>query len=77
MPNEDKRYSVERWRGDALQASQMSVGVCQDTDMAMVGIDMVAQDGSVFAHGHFDVATAVTFAEHLAEVIAEAMGHAD
>lgn len=67
-----KRFSVRQW-GDkkALQASSMSCGACTETT-GLVGIDMVAQDGRTFAHGHFDVETARLFHRQLGDAIEEA-----
>ena len=65
-----KRFSVERWKKKALQAASMSCGCCLHG--GFVGIDMVAQDGNTFAHGHFDIRTAIEFQNQLAEAIAEA-----
>ena len=63
----DKRYSVERWDKNALQAAQLSVGRCRHG--GTIGIDMIAQDGNVFAHGHVDVLTASALVEKLIEEI--------
>lgn len=75
MASDEKRYSVERWRGDALQAAAMHVGACNHPGIRMIGIDMVAQNGDVFAHGHFDLETAVAFVEQMQAAISEALGH--
>lgn len=66
-----KRYSVERWKKKALQAASISCGACQHVT-GMVGIDMIAQDGNTFAHGHFDIRTAIEFQNQIAEAVAEA-----
>lgn len=65
------RCSVPKWKKVALQAAAMRCGACTEAN-GLVGIDMVAQDGSVFAHGHFDFRTAIEFQNQLAEAIAEA-----
>jgi hypothetical protein len=65
-----KRYSVPRWSKKALQAASMACGACHGH--GMVGIDMVAQDGNTFAHGHFDIEPARLFHASLAEAIADA-----
>lgn len=64
-----KRFSVKSWRKDALQAASMTAWACHHG--GTVGIDMLAQDGSVFAHGHFDIETAEAFRDLLTEAIAE------
>lgn len=66
-----KRCSVAKWKKEALQAAAMRCGACTEAH-GLVGIDMVAQDGTVFAHGHFDFRTAIAFQNQLAEAIAEA-----
>ena len=66
----DKRFSVEEWPDDVLQAAQIGVGGCCHGDT--IGINMLAQDGSVLAHGHFDLQTAVRFARHFLKVLEEA-----
>ena len=66
-----KRFSVPKWRKPALQAAAMSVGAYVDA-IGLVGIDFCAQDGSTFAHGHFDLATANIFRAKLDEAIADA-----
>lgn len=66
-----KRCSVQTWNKNAMQAAGMRVGVCEDHNY--VGIDMVAQDGNAFAHGHFDVATAMVFRQELDDAITEAL----
>ena len=71
----EKRYSVKRWEKDALQAAQMSVGTCSGGDT--IGIDMLADDGSVFAHGHFDVETAIQFTKALSAEISQALTRAE
>ena len=68
--SDEQRYSVKEWRRDALQAARMSVGRCQHGDT--IGVDMYAQDGVVFAHGHFDVETAYRFALALNAALDEA-----
>lgn len=65
-----KRCSVKKWNKNALQAAQMTAGAC--THGGTVGIDMVAQDGNVFAHGHFDIDVAEQFRDMLTDAIAEA-----
>jgi hypothetical protein len=65
-----KRYSVERWSQKPLQAAAISVGVCPEGDL--VGIDLHAQDGSVFAHAHFGPDQADEFWRDLAEAITAA-----
>ena len=67
----NKKVSVESWRKKALQASAMRCGACTDAT-GLVGVDMIAQDGSVFAHGHFDIQTAIAFQQQLAQAIADA-----
>ena len=69
----DKCGRVRKWRKTALQAYSMSVGLCTETSEVMVGIDMNAEDQNTFAHGHFDLETAVEFASQLNEAIEEAM----
>jgi hypothetical protein len=66
-----RKVSVERWTKRALQASAMRCGACTEAT-GLVGVDMVAQDGNVFAHGHFDIQTAIAFQAQLAEAIAAA-----
>lgn len=66
-----RRYSVIQWNKRALQAAQMDCGACTEAH-GMVGIDMVAQDGHTFAHGHFDVQTAREFHKRLGEAIEDA-----
>lgn len=66
-----KRHSPKTWRKDALQAASMAVGSCEHG--GTVGIDMMAQDGRVFAHGHFDINIAVQFRDQLNEAITEAV----
>jgi hypothetical protein len=68
---EQKKYSVKRWNKPSLQAANMSCGACTEVS-GVVGINMIAQDGNVFAHGHFDVRTAIAFQNQIAEAIAEA-----
>lgn len=65
------RYSLPAWRKRPLQAAAMRCGPCEDV-VGLVGIDMVAQDGNTFAHGHFDIAGAEKFAGMLSEAIAQA-----
>lgn len=65
------RFSVERWKKKPLQAAAMSCGKCQEVS-GMVGVDMVAQDGRSFAHGHFDIETAREFHRQFGEAIDEA-----
>ena len=66
----DKRYSVKRWKKNALQAAKMGCGVCSFPNCEVwVGVDLIAQDGNTFAHGHFDVATARDFHARLGEAI--------
>lgn len=65
-----KRFSEETWDRPALQAAAMNVGIC--THGGTIGVDMLAQDGSVFAHGHYDIATAERFRDALVEAIADA-----
>lgn len=66
------KYSVRTWKKDALQAASMRSGVCAHAS-ALVGLDMLAQDGSVFAHGHFDIETAKQFHRNLGISISEAI----
>jgi hypothetical protein len=70
-----KRCSVERWKKEALQAASMTAGACAHG--GTVGIDMVAQDGNTFAHGHFDIEIAEQFRDLLTEAIAEAKARAN
>ena len=63
-----KRFSVPHWNTPALQAASMNCGACTET-IGLVGIDMIAQDGTTFAHGHFDVRTAAKFHQELGETI--------
>ena len=65
------RISVKRWHDPALQAAAMRVGCCTDA-VGLIGVDLVAQDGNTFAHGHVDIATARVLRRHLDEAIAEA-----
>ena len=65
-----RRYSVPYWNKTALQVASMSCGQCRDV-VGLVGIDMHAQDGDVFAHGHFELEQAKAFYKSLGEVIAE------
>jgi len=67
----NKKVSVETWRKLALQASAMRCGACTEAK-GLVGVDMIAQDGNVFAHGHFDIETAIAFQAQLAQAIADA-----
>ena len=68
-------YSVKKWEDWALQAERVSVGTCEHGDT--IGIDMHAQDGTVFAHGHFDVETAIRFTKALSAEISEALTRAE
>lgn len=69
-----RRFSVKHW-GDQnpLQAASMSVGQCTETDVVMIGVDLLAQDGSIFAHGHFDLATAKLFHQEMGKAIEQAL----
>jgi hypothetical protein len=66
-----KRCSVETWDGKPLQAASIGVGTCIES-RNLVGIDLVAQDGKTFAHGHFDIETAVRFRADLDLAIEDA-----
>ena len=68
--DDQHRFSVKTWKKDSLQAASMNCGCCRHGHT--VGVDMNARDGSTFAHGHFDVATAKQFHQRLGEAIAEA-----
>lgn len=68
-----RRFSVKHWSAKALQAASMSVGQCTETDVVMIGVDMLAQDGATFAHGHFDLATAKLFHQELGKAIEGAL----
>lgn len=59
---------VPRWNGTPLSAAGVRVGVCGPA----VAIDMAAMSGQVFAHGHFDVATAEVFHKAFGLAIAQA-----
>lgn len=74
MSQPARRFSVTHW-GDLeiLQAASMDVGRCTDTHLPMIGVDMHAQDGATFAHGHFDIETAKLFHQALGKAIDEAM----
>jgi hypothetical protein len=62
---------VKRWTKPTLQASAMRCGLCCDTE-GVIGVDMIAEDGTTFAHGHFDIRTAVAFKNQLIDAINEA-----
>ena len=72
----ERRYSVNAWCKEALQAASMSVGMCQHGYPPTIGIDLHAQDGTVFAHGHFDVETAINFVEKMSEACEQALTEA-
>ena len=48
----------------------MRAGCCEKEPL--VGIDMLAQDGACFAHGHFQVEVAEMFWRALGEAIVDA-----
>lgn len=74
MSKPARRFSVKHWDGlEVLHAASMTVGRCTETDVPMIGIDMSAQDGATFAHGHFDLATAKLFHQVLGEAIEGAL----
>lgn len=77
MPRDAKEKSchLPTWDKDVMQAASMSVGSCAHG--GTVGIDMLARDGSVFAHGHFDIDVAIEFGERLTQAIAEAIARAN
>lgn len=67
------RCNVKTWNKHYLLAAGMSVGKCEsDEPSTLIGIDMVAQDGNTFAHGHFPIETAIQFYENLGQAIADA-----
>lgn len=68
---DNRKFSVQQWTQPALQASSMRAGACEHP--GMVGIDMIAQDGNVFAHGHFDIETAMEFHRYLGIAIDQAV----
>lgn len=59
----------DRVKGPMLLASDISLKSCGG---GLVGVDFLATDGSVFAHGHFDVAVAKRFHTALGLLIAQA-----
>ena len=74
MSKPARRFSVKNWDGlELLHAASMSVGRCTETDVAMIGIDLLAQDGATFAHGHFDIETAKRFHQEMGKAIEGAL----
>ena len=64
-----ERHSVPTWDGEVLLASRINAGNCAhehfDEPIQIVGIDLIAQDGTPFAHAHFDAETARRVAQRL------------
>lgn len=50
---------AKTWTKGPLQAHTMRVGVCENGEL--LGFDMAAEDGGVYAHGHFDLDQAEDF----------------
>ena len=64
-----------RWDKAALQAAAMSVAVCcprTKEGSALVGVDLHARDGRVFAHGHLEIEDAERLWKDLGAAIVEA-----
>ena len=59
------------WSGDILNATDVEVVQCHAD---MVGINLLAKDGTIFAHAHFDLETCGEFLAFLAQTLREAQG---
>lgn len=68
------QVQVPHWDEVILLASRVRVGVCEDSNVPSVGIDLHAADGTVFAHAHFDPATARDVISAMWAAVVEAEG---
>lgn len=57
----DDTIPTPTWEGPANRASQIVTDVCECGDL--VGIDLLAKDGTVFAHAHMELEQAEAFAK--------------
>lgn len=55
------------WDGPAHRASAVVTDVCESGDLA--GINLLAKDGTVFAHAHMELEQAEAFAKEFERVI--------
>lgn len=59
--NDRESVPTPTWDGPVQRASHLRTDVCQSGDL--VGIDLIAKDGTVFAHAHMEIDQAAAFAK--------------
>lgn len=59
MSDSSHSIATPTWDGPVQRASQIMVDICESGDL--VGIDLIAQDGTIFAHAHMELAQAEAF----------------
>ena len=62
---------LQSYEGDILRAAAMQPVLCCED---MIGINLMARDGTVYAHAHFDFATAEEFLAEFIAMLREGMG---
>lgn len=65
--------SVDIWdpKKAVQRANRMAVDICGDDANGLLGFDMMAKDGNVFAHGHMTLEVAEQFVASAAAAVAE------
>ena len=62
---------LQSYEGDVLHAAYMQPVLC---DEEMIGVNLLAQDGTIYAHGHMDFATAGEFLAEFVGMLRAGMG---